>query len=161
MATVLPDACGSNSQKFSVTIQKNEHSPQNPASGQAQLVLAENVESDYRCFASGCGVTVRVGIDGSWVGADKGNSWFVVNLLPGEHHLCVNWQSRLAFRERQVDVAKLDAHAGQRYYFEVAVIMKVRDNGHQIDRVRLRPLDLDHAQYLLKISGRSKSTPNR
>src|SRR5208282_4913089 len=32
--------------------------------------------------------TLRVGVDGKWVGADKGNSYISFSVEPGEHHLC-------------------------------------------------------------------------
>ena len=38
----------------------------------------------------------KVGMDGNWIGANKGNSNFVASIDPGEHHFCVNWQSRLS-----------------------------------------------------------------
>lgn len=37
--------------------------------------------------------TVKVGVDGAWVGAMHGNSYIFFSVSPGEHHACVNRQS--------------------------------------------------------------------
>ena len=37
------------------------------------------------------GPTIRVGVDGKWVGAVKGSSWMAIALAPGVHHFCA-WQ---------------------------------------------------------------------
>ena len=38
--------------------------------------------------------TLRVGLDGKWVGGAKGDSYLSLSVDPGEHHLCTRWQSR-------------------------------------------------------------------
>jgi hypothetical protein len=70
----------------------------------------------------GCGTfSPRVGIDGSWVGATKGNSYFSVELDPGEHHLCAVWKSLLATKGKNVGVTSFNAEAGKVYYFQVRI----------------------------------------
>jgi hypothetical protein len=34
-------------------------------------------------------------MDGAWVGTNQGSSYFFFAAAPGEHHLCIHWQSRL------------------------------------------------------------------
>ena len=36
-----------------------------------------------------------VGLDGHWVGATRANSYFYLSTDPGDHNVCVQWQSSL------------------------------------------------------------------
>jgi hypothetical protein len=36
-----------------------------------------------------------VGLDGHWVGATRANSYFYPSTDPGDHNICVQWQSSL------------------------------------------------------------------
>jgi len=36
-----------------------------------------------------------VGLDGHWVGATRANSYFYLSTGPGDHNVCVQWQSTL------------------------------------------------------------------
>jgi hypothetical protein len=40
--------------------------------------------------------TIRIGLDGAWMGATRANSYVAFSVDPGEHHLCTNWQSSQA-----------------------------------------------------------------
>ena len=93
-ATVLPDACGADSVRFKVSTQKGQPAPGGPAADKAQIVIVENPELDPQCAGPPCHVTVRIGMDGSWVGASHDKSHLAFSVAPGEHHLCANW-SRL------------------------------------------------------------------
>jgi hypothetical protein len=79
--TILPDACGDDSVKLDVTTKKNQPAPAPPEAGKAQIVFSE----------SG-GLIARFGMDGSWVGANDRDSYFAVEVAPGEHHLCLSFQ---------------------------------------------------------------------
>ena len=37
--------------------------------------------------------TMRVGVDGNWMGANNGKSYFFFPVEPGEHNVCAEWQS--------------------------------------------------------------------
>jgi hypothetical protein len=110
--TVLPDACGDESIKFDVTTQKDQPAPQPPPAGSAQIVFAEeqNARTSFHL------VTARYGVDGNWVGANYGDSYFVVNVTPGVHHLCVNAQGD----KKAVGVTSFTAEAGKIYYYEAS-----------------------------------------
>ena len=56
---------------------------------------------------------IRVGLDGQWIGATQGNSYAVVPVQAGEHHVCVQRQSALGFRARQAAFASFKAEAGR------------------------------------------------
>jgi len=57
--------------------------------------------------------TVRVGLNGSWIGANRG----------GEHHLCVDWQSRPFWMPMtSVAASSLTAEPGKTYFFRARII---------------------------------------
>lgn len=107
--TILPDACGDDSVKFDVKTEKNQPAPAPPEAGKAQIV-----------FSGSGDAVIRYGVDGTWVGANNGNSYFVVSVSPGEHHLCAGWQSVFGNKSKKVGMATFVAEAGKVYYYEAA-----------------------------------------
>jgi hypothetical protein len=112
--TVLPDACGDDSVKFDVKTEKDQRQPAGPAAGKAQIVFIEN---ENQALGIGKHATIRYGMDGTWMGANNDNSYFVADVDPGVHHLCVSWQSSLGVLKKSIDVASFTAEAGKVYYF--------------------------------------------
>jgi len=89
--------------------------PQTDA-GKALVYFIEN-DSQFDSFPS---PTTRMGVDGEWVGATHGNSYFYSSVDPGVHHLCASWQKAvLVLQGRQTAAAHFTAEAGNVYYFEV------------------------------------------
>jgi Protein of unknown function (DUF2846) len=76
-------------------------------SGQAQPHPAPQV---------GKGPALRIGMDGRWMGATHARSYFFFYVEPGEHHLCVGVQSRLAGGDFSA-LSILTAESGKVYYF--------------------------------------------
>jgi len=62
--------------------------------------------------------TIRVGLDGSWVGANRRASNLFFPVQPGEHHLCADWQSAY---DVQPSLVNLRAEPGQTYYFRTPI----------------------------------------
>ena len=62
--------------------------------------------------------TMRVGVDGNWVGANNGKSYFFFQVDPGEHNVCAEWQSGTFKKssERVGEAIHLPAEAGKTYY---------------------------------------------
>ena len=83
-----------------------------PPAGDAQFVFVE----EQNARASFHLVTVRYGVDGNWAGANYGDSYFVLNVAPGIHHLCVNAQGD----KKAVGVTSFTAEAGKVYYYEAS-----------------------------------------
>lgn len=135
-AAPLPSACGNDKIIYDVSTQAGRPAPSPPAEGKAQIVI---VEVKY-----GLDVTARIGLDGQWVGADKGDSYFAFDVSPGVHHMCANWQSSLRSWDRQVGLLALNAEAGKVYYFEVKVIMSKYFNDFTFT-----PLNEDEGRYLV------------
>jgi hypothetical protein len=110
--TILPDACGDEGIKFDVSTLKDQPAPEPPPAGSAQIIFAE----EQNARASFHMVTVRYGVDGNWAGANYGDSYFVVNVAPGVHHLCVNAQGD----KKAVGVTSFTAEPGKIYYYEAS-----------------------------------------
>jgi len=137
-ATVLPPACGDDKIKFDVTTQKDQRAPAPPQAGKAQIVFVEDQNAAHNPFHPWD--VVRFGMDGAWVGANMGNSYFTLDVAPGMHHLCVNVQGWKNF-----DLAPVNAEPGKVYYFAGQVT-----ESQYYDNFVLVQLNDDQAQYQLK-----------
>lgn len=150
VAQDLPSACGPRGQAVSVRTNKKEHPPVAEAPGTATLVF---VQREPPCL--GCDV-VRVGVDGSWVGGNKGTSWFSVPVAPGERHVCAWWKKRGLPMRYAVDLADLKVEMGKVYYLED----DVNEGGlYEISQVRLRPISADEAKFLISKAAHATSGP--
>ena len=155
-ATVLPDACGDDKVKFDVKTEKGQSAPATPEAGKAQIVFIENENHMIGPFMY---ATVRFGLDGAWVGANNNNSYFVLPVDPGVHHLCVSWQSALPMLKKSIDVASFTAEPGKVYYFAATVkVTPTGDNNATYD-FSLAPLDDDEGKYRVKAWKLATATP--
>lgn len=116
--TVLPDSCGADKVTFDVATKKDQPAPARPADGKAQIVLIET----FNRPSAWSGVhmsntTTRFGIDGAWVGATKSNSYFTIDVTPGEHHLCTSVKGS----KDLIGMNTFTAEAGKTYYFEYKI----------------------------------------
>jgi hypothetical protein len=145
-ATILPDACGGGKVKFDVHTEGHQPLPARPPAGWAQIVLVEDQnQAPYYQDA-----TVRFGLDGEWVGASKGKSYFLMTVNPGVHRLCASMQD-----ESNVELATVTAEADKVYYLEAKVT--VHTMGTPISdfpptftvRLALAPLSEDQGQERL------------
>ena len=113
--TILPEACGNDDVKFEVKAEKSQNVPAAPDAGMAQIVF---IDSNRNSFI------FRFGVDGSWVGAAQKDSYFAVNVAPGNHHLCMSVQLNGLNSEtaklREVRLLSFTAEAGKVYYFKSA-----------------------------------------
>jgi len=155
-ATILPDACGDDKVKFDVATQSHQPPPAPPAAGKAQIVFVENENHMLGPFMY---ATVRFGLDGAWAGANSNNSYFVVTVDPGVHHLCVSWQSALPMLKKSIDVASFTAEPGKVYYFAANVkVIPTGENTATYD-FDLSQLDDDAGQYRVKAWKLATATP--
>jgi hypothetical protein len=87
-----------------------------------------------------------MGIDGAWIGATHGSSFFYVSVDPGVHHLCASWQRKVVLGSGDLtSAAHFTAEAGSVYYFVVRDIWAL--NGPR--DMNLSPLDGDEGQLLV------------
>jgi len=155
-ATILPDACGDDKVKFDVTAVKSKTPPAALSPGKAQIVFIEN---ENRMIGPFMYATIRFGLDGAWAGANNNNSYFVVAVEPGVHHLCVSWQSALPSLKKSIDVASFTAEPGKIYFFAANVrVIPLAENAATYD-FGLSQLDDDAGQYRLKAWKVAKATP--
>jgi hypothetical protein len=138
----LPASCGAADAKFEVKTDSSQHPGMQPADGKALLYFLE----DDTGFGSTPKPTTREGVDGAWVGATHGNSFYSLSVDPGEHHLCASWQTAVIVRQgHQTAVAHFTAEAGGVYYFRVKNTWELSLGTAGIS---LMPLDSDEGKLL-------------
>ena len=142
----IPSSCGPKDAGFNVKLDKSQHSLTQPDAGQARIYF---IREEYDVVS---GSAIMFGIDGAWVGANHGTSYFSVSVDPGERHICVATQ----YRDREgeqltVVLAHLQVEAGKTYFY------RTRDYRYlQID-----PIDSDEGKYLLTFFPLSVSSPKK
>jgi hypothetical protein len=112
-------ACGPKDAHFKVDLDDSEHDLAKPDSGKALVYFVQDMDKQ-----NGLGVTTQVGIDGSWVGANRDNSWFAVSVDPGEHHICVTGKSHIY--GEVLELAHFTAEAGANLLFPLAEFQMAR-----------------------------------
>jgi hypothetical protein len=138
---VAPGGCGLDNAKFEVKTEK-QHPLGQPQAGKALVYLIED-DTEYGSFPR---PTVRAGVDGVWVGATHGDSYFSFTVDPGEHHLCASWQTEVALGHgHPTAAAHLSAEAGVVYFFRVKNKW-TRDFGFL--GMDFQPLDPDEGQLM-------------
>jgi hypothetical protein len=149
-------SCGPANAQFQVTT-SNTHTQPQIDPGKALIYLVE--EQKFRAFRN---VTVRVGLDGQWVGATRGDSYLYFPVDPGEHHLCVDFLSELLEPARQVALYGFTAQPGKTYYFRARTMASVSENGSR--NIAILDLDLlndDQGKLLVANSPQSASHPKK
>jgi hypothetical protein len=156
-AADLPPSCGDEKIKFDVKTQKGAPPPAGPDAGKAQLVFVETMDKgDKYHHCLGCDATTRVAVDGAWIGADHGDSYFAFPVDPGAHSVCVNWQSISSGESRQFGTLDVNAEVGGVYYFQIAVV--VHEDSHpqwSVYNMMLAPIPPDSGSALVEKSALS------
>jgi hypothetical protein len=149
--------CGPANAQFEVKTDQNHHPLGQSAPDKALVYVVEELRAG--CFL--CDTTTRIGIDGAWVGANKGNSYFSLSVEPGEHHLCADLQSATISPETTC-LASLTAEAGKTYYFRTRLTDRNNSGKGGVDwAVDLEPIDSDEGQFLVAAYGLSTSHPKK
>jgi hypothetical protein len=148
-AAVVKAACGPDSIKFNVTSGGQQPAAQ-AGPGKALVYVVEQFDRPVNALVT---PTLRIGFDGSWVGANYGTSHLFFSVDPGEHHLCSDWQSFPPLVPRvQASLAGLTAEAGQTYYFRARIIQHSGNGPWTLDLERIND---DEGQMLVATSPRS------
>jgi hypothetical protein len=138
--------CGPSEAQFDVKTDKKQH-PVAPADmSKALIYIFEDIER---------GPTMRVGLDGVWIGANKGKSYFYFSVDPGDHQVCTSWQSG-TFKETSKRIGSamtLKAEAGKVYYLRT----QVYERSEQDRNVKLEPVETAEGQFLISASAFSSS----
>jgi hypothetical protein len=132
---------------FEVKLDQSQHTLVQPESGKARVYFVQDIGA-VNCLGA-CGT--KIGLDGSWAGANKQNSYFSVSVEPGEHHVCVSLSPQ--FSPHTVAFAHFAAEGGKVYYFRTRPLL-AKDQLLSID-----PIDSDEAKYLIASYPLSVSQP--
>jgi hypothetical protein len=143
-------ACGPENVSFKVKLDESQHTLAQPDPGRARV---------YFFHDAGTGVTlgyptVKLAMDGAWLGANHGNSYFSVSVEPGEHHVCVTLQSSLV--AQRVELAHFTAEAEKIYYYRTRLVMS-----RSVELLELDPIDSDQGKYLIASFSLSVSNPKK
>jgi hypothetical protein len=144
MAARAAAGCGSDNVQYDVKTDKSQHPLGQVPDGKALIYIFEQEKTDAEAFKIGA-VTIRVGLDGQWIGANHGNTYFYFPVDPGDHSICANWQSSIGKLAKQASAASLSAEAGQSYYFQV----RVDERSHDNPAIWLEPVDPAEAKLLI------------
>ncbi|MGC1965894.1 MAG: DUF2846 domain-containing protein [Candidatus Acidiferrales bacterium] len=145
------DACGPASVNFNVKFDyQGQHLPAYD-SGKALVYFVQNQNANVINQ-----ITARVAVDGAWVGANQGNSYFFLTLEPGAHHLCARWQSKLA-RAQVIALNSLNTEAGKTYYFRI----QITGGDREAFSFDLLKTNADEARLLIERSPYSISQPKK
>jgi hypothetical protein len=109
--------CGPMSAMFQIKMDDTQSPNVTPEPGKAVVYVIEDQQ-----FKAAKDVIVRIGLDGAWVGATRGDSYLSFPVEPGEHHLCANIMPGLLSTGRRVSLFGLTTEAGGVYYFRARTI---------------------------------------
>jgi len=143
-------ACGRENVSFKVKLEESQPTPAQPDPGKARVYFFHDAGTSATLGYP----TVKLAMDGAWVGANHGNSYFSVSVAPGEHHVCVTLQSSLV--AQRVELAHFTAEADRVYYFRTRLVMS-----RTVELLELDPIDSDQGKYLVVSSTLSVSTPKK
>ncbi len=146
-------ACGPKEVSYDTETVKNQPVAQ-VETGKAQVYVIEVFDKVVGEISR---PTLRVGLDGSWVGADKGDSYIAFPVDPGEHHLCTSWQSHWKRFSKQAGFAGFTAEPGKVYYFRARIMEQGGSNGASNFSLDLEPVNNDEGKFLVASSALSVS----
>ncbi|MEI9969678.1 MAG: hypothetical protein WDM87_14035 [Terracidiphilus sp.] len=135
-------ACGPVDVNYKVSLDRSQHGPTAPEARKALVYFLHDDGSGVGGTTLGS-PTTKYSVDGAWVGANHGNSWFAVAVAPGEHHVCSVLQSSLIQR---LELAHFTAEAGKSYFFRARLF--VSGSAYLLD---FEPADSDEASYLISL----------
>jgi hypothetical protein len=151
---LAPPACGPLGVNFDTATSKTQP-PAQPEPGKALVYVAEDFPTVQATIGS---PRIKVGVDGRWMGATHGRSYLFFPLDPGEHHLCIRWQSRLERLSKLASFARLMAEPGKTYYFRARITYSRQWALVYLD---LDAIDPDEGQYLVASSPLVTSHPKK
>ena len=151
---VDPNSCGPESAEFTVDRDDTQPAPTDPEPGKALVFVVD----DYKGALETAGIpTIRIGLDGTWVGANRGKSYIYFSLEPGEHRLCAAGQRSDKTLAHQRTQAHFTAESGKLYYFSIATL----DRSGSEATLELHPLEPQEAKYLIADSEHTVFRPRK
>lgn len=132
-------SCGPANVNYKVNLDRSQHGPVTPQAGKALVYFFHEAGTPGTNLIAY--PTTRYGLDGNWVGADHGDSWFAIAVDPGEHHVCTALQTSV-FQQR-VELGQFTAEAGKSYYFRTRLVLS-----GTVELLELNQIGSDEASYL-------------
>ncbi len=148
--------CGADNVQYDVKTDKSQHPQGQVPEGKALVYVFEEEKTDANAFKIGA-VTIRIGLDSQWMGANHGNTYFYFPVDPGDHNICSNWQSSIGKLSKLASAVSLTAEAGQVYYFQT----RVDERSHDKPAVWMEPVDPAEAKLLIASASLSNSRPKK
>jgi len=148
-------ACGAKEVRFDATTASGNQPALQP--GKALVYVSEVFKKAPGELGN---PTIRVGLDGIWMGATRANSYIVFSVDPGEHHLCTNWQSRWKRLSREAAFSGFTAEEGKTYYFRVRIGYETVGTATTMT-LDLDPVNADEGKYLVASNPTSASHPQK
>lgn len=131
------------------------------APGKALVYFIEQESSTPGvCFGRCGGLTLKLGVDGHWIGAVNGSSFAVFAVEPGEHHVCATWQSHVKKLSEKVALHGFTAEAGQTYYFVTHDLVTSPEAGSMAN-ITLGVANPDEARMLIEGYPQVKATAKK
>ena len=131
-------ACGPSNISFKIKLDPTRHMLEQSEPGKARIYFFQDAGTTQTVGYP----TVKIGMDGSWVGGGHGNSYFSVSVAPGEHHICVTLQSSLV--AQRVELTHFTAEPVKAYYYRTRLVLS-----RAVDLLELEAIDVDQARYLI------------
>jgi hypothetical protein len=144
--------CGPDKIKFEVNKDKKQHPTGQVEPGKALVYVFGDESRDPNVSYIG-GPSVKVGVDGAWMGATQYQSYFFFPVSAGGHRLCAGWQSSIGKIARVRTAVSFSAEAGEVYYFRVVLERRL----HREPAIKAEPLDSAEGALLIATSALSTS----
>ncbi len=147
--SAFPAACGPEKVNFKVTLDDSQHALAQPDAGKARVYFIHDAGTGHTLGYP----TVKVAMDGAWVGANHADSYLSASVEPGEHHVCITLQSSVV--GQRVALAHFTAEADKVYYYRTLLVVTSRGS---IEMLELDAIDSDQGKYLIGAFPLSVST---
>jgi len=149
----LPDSCGDAKTKFEVTTHMSKTALPAPDAGKALIVF---IQPKRQLACVGCSAQ-RYAMDGQWVGATQQDSYFTLQVEPGQHHFCSTGPM-----PNEIAIRTYEVKAGMTYFLQARLItygpITEEENDSQVVPAGRRSnfhfgmslLDEEKGRYLIK-----------
>jgi len=156
---VIARACGPEAVTFNVKTDQPLAALRKPEADKALVYVIQ----ERRLFGGGCikcNPTVRIGVDGNWVGAQHHDSWLSFSVQPGGHHLCADLQGERgeSAEPKRIFLTSFTAEPSTVYYFRVRTTLDYQLGWTTVD---LEAVNRDEGELLVTSYPRSSFQPQK
>ena len=153
-------ACGPQETNFDVDAVRTPGAAPTDTTKALIYVIEQESSTPAFCIGRCGGLTLKLGLDGRWSGALNGSSYMLLFVEPGEHHMCVNWQSHIKKLSEKVALQSFVAEAGKTYYFVTHDLATSPEAGSMAS-ITLEAANPDEAKMLIEAYPLVKATPKK